>query len=229
MKPLDLGPSVDLAAKAHDIAERHRPRHPLEPDDCDEDSGVLDLEALRAKGATDLYLQRWAGRIPNRFIWAQLDKVAEQHPSVIADLTAWSEDPAGRNLVMLGPVGTGKSYAAVAACRPACSAGLGVQFLPVDELLDLLRPGGPEGALYDLADIDRLIVDDIGAERETDWTADRLFALINRRWLEELPTIVTSNLEPAALEQRVGPRLFSRLVGNDALVLRLSGSDRRRS
>ena len=220
MKPVD----ADLAARALAIAAARRPAHPLEPDDLDGD----ELAEVRALGTTDLYLQRWAGRIPSRFAWADLDHVAAQHPTVIERITEWATDSRGRNLVMFGPVGTGKSYTAVAAVRPACAAGLEVQFLPVDELLDLLRPGGPEGALYDLARIDRLIIDDVGAERATDWTADRLAALINRRWLEERPTVATTNLDPDALRAALGERTFSRLVGNDAVLLRLSGDDQRR-
>lgn len=219
--------SDDLMRRALELAATRRPVHPLEPDDLD---GDLDdeLSRVRAVGGADLYLARWAGRIPSRFAWADLDAVATIHPTVIDRLTEWALDPAGRNLVLFGPVGTGKSYTAVAAVRPACASGLEVQFLPVDELLDLLRPGGPDGALYDLARIDRLIIDDIGAERATDWTADRLSALINRRWLEERPTVATTNLDADALRVALGERTFSRLVGNDAVLLRLSGDDQRR-
>lgn len=96
------------------------------------------------------------------------------------------------------------------------------------ELLDLLRPGGPEGALYDLADLELLILDDLGSERPTEWTAERLYALVNRRWLEERPTIVTSNLASGELQQAVGPRVYSRLVGNGSVGIGLSGPDRRR-
>jgi DNA replication protein DnaC len=131
--------------------------------------------------------------------------------------------------VLLGPVGVGKSHAAVAATRGLHHDGHEVQFLPVVELLDLLRPGGPERALYDLANLDVLIVDDLGSERGTDWTAERLYALVNRRWLEETPTVFTSNLSPPDLQDALGERTFSRIVGNDAVTLTLSGRDRRRN
>lgn len=222
--------NADLARRALEVAAARRPIHPLDGDDeADDEAGGDELAAVRAGGAADLYLQRWAGRIPSRFVWADLDHVALEHPAAVDDLMEWALDPRGRNLVLLGPVGTGKTYTAVAACRPSAASGAEVQFLPVDELLDLLRPGGPEGAIYDLARIDRLIIDDLGAERATDWTADRLFAVVNRRWLEERPTIVTTNLPADAFAEAVGPRLFSRLVGNDAVTLRLSGGDRRRA
>lgn len=222
----DPAPLDTLVSRTLATAARVRARHPLEPDDLDEPD---ELDEVRALGSTDLWLQRWASRIPSRFAWAQLADVAVEHPEVYDDVAEWSADPRGRNLVLLGPVGTGKSHTAVAACRAACQAGLSVQFLPVDEMLDLLRPGGPESTLYDLAGFDRLIIDDLGAERQTEWTADRTFAVVNRRWLEERPTIVTSNLDPNGMQDTLGPRLYSRLVGNDAVVIRLSGADRRRA
>lgn len=225
-EPQRIGP--ELMARSFAVARKRGILHPLDPDDGELDE-VPDLAHLARHGVDQLNAERWAGRIPNRFVWADLGGVAVEHPAAIDDLTEWVDEPGSRNLVLLGPVGTGKTYAAVAACRPACFDGLSVQFLPVDELLDLLRPGGPERALYDLADIDRLIIDDLGAERATDWTADRLFAVVNRRWLEERPTIVTSNLGPKALEEAIGPRLFSRLVGNGAVTIVLSGADRRRA
>jgi DNA replication protein DnaC len=142
--------------------------------------------------------------------------------------------------VLLGDVGTGKSHAAVAAVRPAFERGLEVRFLPVVELLDLLRPGGPEGVLYDLADVDRLVLDDIGMERATDWTMERMYALVNRRWLEGRPTIATSNLpgsrrtapagyDGVTLDGALGERTFSRLVGSSSVVVKLTGPDRRRN
>jgi DNA replication protein DnaC len=171
----------------------------------------------------------WQRAIPNRFQWADLADFTDQPPDVQAGLEEWAAKPDRRNLLLLGPVGVGKTHAAVAACRRQhFDSGTDVRFLPVVELLDLLRPGGPEGALYDLADTDLLVLDDLGSERPTEWTAERLYALINRRWLEARPTVCTTNLEPDPLRDAVGERVFSRLVGNGAVVLRLTGHDRRR-
>jgi DNA replication protein DnaC len=100
-------------------------------------------------------------------------------------------------------------------------------FHPIVELLDMLRPGGPEDGFSRLVNAPRLIIDDIGSQRETDWTAERFFALVNRRWMEQRPTIATSNLGLPDLKAAVGDRAFSRLVGSDAVVLKFTGRDRR--
>ena len=165
----------------------------------------------------------WGSAIPSRFRWATY---RDFPPQIGEELEHWGTAGAGANLVLLGPVGTGKTHAAVAAARVCHDRHLDVAFYPVVELLDMLRPGGPDAAMEELTSVDVLVLDDVGAERPTDWTGERLYALINRRWLEERRTIATSNLEPDALQAAVGTRTYSRLI-HGALALSLTGVDRR--
>lgn len=178
----------------------------------------------RARYRDEHLSAKWAQAIPPRFWPATLDTV---EASVRDPLVRWSRLVDPPNLVLLGPIGTGKTHAAIAACRAAHWAGREVVFQPVDEMLDLLRPGGPAEAFYDLCDVDVLIIDDIGAEWPSGWTTQRWYAVINRRWLHEQPTVVTTNLESVQLEEALGPATFSRLVGG-ATAVRLTGNDRRR-
>lgn len=191
----------------------------------------------------DAWGQRRPGQIPKKFLAAELADFRAESEETRAELNGWavSGAPAGRNLLVLGPVGVGKSRAAVAACRRSHHQGRVVDFLPVPEAFIVLRQeinGGPAGNLTRWMGVDVLILDDLGAERPTDWTAEQLYALVNRRWLEELPTVGTTNLPLTrksasmgyvgpTLDEVLGDRMFSRLVGGAALV-RLSGPDRRR-
>lgn len=195
------------------------------PDTLDNDDDELDLVAEVQGGLDERRRAVWQATIPSRLLWATTGDFDHEVQQVLLE---WANDPAGRNLCLFGPVGVGKSHAAVAAVRHLHQRGLSVRFLPVVELLDMLRPGGPEGTFEQLADRDVLVLDDLGTERATDWTAERLYAVINRRWLEERPTVVTTNLPPDEFETAIGPRAFSRLVGNGAVSLRLGGADRRR-
>lgn len=218
----------DFASAAARLAER---AGNATPDDEPEVVQVPRREAL--------WLARRPGQIPKKFLTAELSDFRHEDPKVRETLNDWAVNPAGRNLLTLGSVGTGKSRAAVAACRRShFHHDQTVEFWPVVELLDRLRPGGPPDALEQAMRADMLILDDIGAERPTDWTAERLYALVNRRWLEERPTIGTTNLpltrrsaglgyEGPVLDEVIGDRMFSRLVGGASLVL-LSGPDRRR-
>lgn len=174
----------------------------------------------------------WAERIPRRFRDARLndfdfsgDAAIDQ---IIADLDAWADQRSRSNVVILGPVGVGKTHLAVGAARLRHFNGEFVSFWPVVELLDALRPGGDETAADRARDAAVLVLDDLGAERPTDWTAERMYALVNRRWLDERPIICTTNLPVEDLNAAVGPRLYSRLA-HDALPIRLAGKDRRRA
>lgn len=168
---------------------------------------------------------RW-NQIPNRFRWA---RIGDLDPQWRSDVAGWASGDGPRpNLVLFGPTGTGKSHAAVAAARLRFDLGDEVAFWPVVELLDGLRPGS-DLDIWDrvVYDTDCLVLDDLGASRATEWTDERLYALVNRRWLDERPTVVTTNLDPDALAPAIGERMFSRIVGSGALVLGVGGPDRR--
>lgn len=181
-----------------------------------------DLPAAVGAHRTRMLHEEWERCVPLRFRAARVEHVDEP---VRTELVAWCAEQTG-NLVLLGPVGVGKTHAAVGVMRELMRSGRHPRFYPVAELLDLLRPGGPEGAAEQLAACDVLVVDDLGSERPTEWTAERLYALVNRRWMEERPIVATTNYEPDVLPEVLGERTHSRLVG-DAAVLRLTGPDRR--
>lgn len=166
--------------------------------------------------------ERWNEAIPSRFRRATLDDL---DANVQEQLRAWLAAGAVANLIITGPVGTGKSHAAVAVLRELARAGRGVTFAPLCEMLDSLRPGGPDHAMQSLR-YGVLVIDDIGTEKPSEWTTERIFGVLNRRWLDETTTIVTTNLSVDDLESALGERTFSRL-GHGATVLVLRGPDRR--
>jgi DNA replication protein DnaC len=57
-----------------------------------------------------------------------------------------------------------------------------------------------------------LILDDLGAEKISDWVREQLYIIINRRYENMLPTIVTTNCTTAELVERLGERTVSRLI-----------------
>jgi DNA replication protein DnaC len=180
-------------------------------------------ESMRAESAA----QSWDRVIPRRFRRVRITDFSE---AVAADIDGWARQVTdGVNLVVYGPVGVGKTGAACAAVRHAAATANAVGFRPAPELFDGLRPGGPEDLFRRVAETPILILDDLGAEKVTEWTGERTDMLVNRRYSDMLSTVVTTNLEPGALEAHVGERTFSRLVGEGAVILRLTGADRRRS
>lgn len=191
-----------------------------------EDSGwveVADRQSARCPDCTSG--RRWVRVAPPRFHDVHLEQLDE---SVRVELGDWARLPAGRNVVLIGPTGTGKTHAALAAARVRVDAGDDVMFVTASDAIALRRPGGDPTQSARLTSCDVLVLDDVGAERSTDWSDSAMYDLVNRRTMDMAPTIITSNLEPNALADHLGARLYSRLVGDRAVTLRLSGDDRRR-
>lgn len=195
--------------------------------------GLVSAEEERAAGAV-LFEQQ----LPERHRGARLEHLAEPidgGPPPMGEAARdqvedWVGWPEGRNLVMTGEVGTGKSYAAAAALRERAMRGDRIWWLPAKMFLALLRPDGDPGALVRACTVPVLVLDDLGEERRTEWTAEQVDTVVETRWDRELSIVATSNHRPGqdgTLQQVLGERAHSRLVGTGAVVLHLTGPDRR--
>lgn len=160
----------------------------------------------------------WDGiGIPSRFSAATLESFLERSPgssSTVERLSRWLGSD--HWLVLWGPVGRGKTGVAAALVRRLVEQGQGVLFRAVPDLLDRLRATyGGEGREHELMaalfDVDVLVLDDVGAERQTDWALERVFRVINHRYDERRRTMLTTNLDPDALHTHLGVRNFDRL------------------
>lgn len=213
-----VGSALSPALRVARIAARKGSAEPAST--APDEMPAVDLAGRRAA--------YWRDRVPSKFLWANLGDLDRETAAIVAE---WTVDPRGRNLVVLGPVGVGKTHAAYAALRgQVVDRGMALARWSVVDLLDALRPSNDHApvAWEHVANVDRLLLDDVGAEKPTEWTSERIYALLNARWEEELPTVATSNLAPTALAAHLGERAFSRLVGG-AVVVELNGPDRRRA
>jgi len=135
-------------------------------------------------------------------------------------VTAATPQDRGRGLIILGPSRAGKTWEAAALARLLLvKYRVPVQFVEAPELMAALRPNA-EGA----SDIGQfmaapvLIIDDLGAERTSEWTAEQMFRLAHYRDVHCMPTIFTSNLEGAQLRERYGDRVINRLAEGATLI-----------
>lgn len=71
-----------------------------------------------------------------------------------------------------------------------------------------------------------LIMDDIGAEKSSEWVNERLLSIINTRIMKGLSTIYTSNMSLIEQEEHVGKRIASRIIGSTKEI-HLTGADKR--
>jgi DNA replication protein DnaC len=69
-----------------------------------------------------------------------------------------------------------------------------------------------------------LLIDDLGAECGSQYTAATFFNLLNTRLMENKPTLINTNLNRAQLEKNYGERVLSRLLG-EFRVLLFAGKD----
>jgi len=126
---------------------------------------------------------------------------------------------AGRGLWFMGPVGTGKTTLAMLVSKAAISAGRSVAIYSLPRLLNEIREETHRSdrshlqLLDRLAAVDLLHIDDVGAERKTDWVLEELYSLVNARYQDARSIIITTNIDgPAALGEQIGSRTVSRLI-----------------
>jgi DNA replication protein DnaC len=125
----------------------------------------------------------------------------------------------GRGLWLFGDTGTGKTTLAMLVSKAALEAGHSVAIYSLPKLLARIRrtydsePGGDSYLAFfeRLTSVDLLHIDDLGAEKRSDWVLEQLYALINERYESQRSVIVTTNLPEGELEEQIGARTVSRL------------------
>ncbi len=123
-------------------------------------------------------------------------------------------------LLYTGRFGTGKTHLAAAIANYALAHGIDVIFQPVPDLLDQLRMGyGNTADSYEdrfdrFRTIPLLILDDLGAQSPTAWAEEKLYQIINYRYVNKLPTVVTSNVNMRDWDGRIASRLRDPMVNH---------------
>ena len=168
--------------------------------------------------------------IPERYKNAEYESVPEQIRALCKSM-----GESRKGIYLHGSVGTGKTHFAYAIKKhhDKPETGRFAMLWNMTELLHDMRkdfdaPYGekmrPEESI--MAHKWLVIIDDVGAEKISDWVAETFYLIVNRRYEDMLPTIFTSNLNPQALADRIGDRTVSRIV-EMCDVVEISGTDRR--
>ncbi|MCW5876757.1 MAG: ATP-binding protein [Anaerolineales bacterium] len=115
-------------------------------------------------------------------------------------------------LLLEGGYGSGKTHLAAAIANFAVSVGLPAIFITVPDLLDELRfsygsENGFEERFEEIRQAPLLILDDFGTQNATEWAQEKLFQILNHRYINRLPLVVTTNLSLDQIEGRIRSRL----------------------
>jgi DNA replication protein DnaC len=134
-------------------------------------------------------------------------------------------------LLLRGGYGCGKTHLAAAIANFAVEMGVPTLFLTVPDLLDMLRFSYDsedttfENRFNEIRNASLLILDDFGTQNATGWAQEKLFQIINYRYINKLPLVVTTNLSLDELDARFRSRLADRELVTD---VRINAPDYRR-
>ncbi len=133
-------------------------------------------------------------------------------------------------LLILGDVGRGKTFLCSAVANRILQSGRTCIYLTFANLLDLIREArfedSAEGRVnLDLLEtVDLLILDDLGAEKPSEFVMQELFKIVNGRVNAGLPMVISTNLVMKELEETYDFRVVSRIIGASQ-YLKVEGED----
>lgn len=138
-----------------------------------------------------------------------------------------------QNLLLLGDVGTGKTFLSNCIAKELMDTGHSVVYLTAFQLFDLLsraafgsdrsKEASDQGYPY-IFDCDLLILDDLGTELPNSFTVSQFFLCINERILRRKSTLISSNLDMEALRNIYSERTLSRIISSYT-IRQLPGKD----
>ena len=134
-------------------------------------------------------------------------------------------------LVICGGTGLGKTFLLRCIFAHLLDRGVDAQMVTAYQAFSAMRAChmGDADAFQGMVDTPVLLLDDLGAEpMMRNVTVEYLFTLINERVTARRHTVIATNLDEAALQERYGERLFSRLFDRqNGMALALQGKDLR--
>jgi DNA replication protein DnaC len=126
-----------------------------------------------------------------------------------------------------GGVGVGKTHIAWGVVKHLASLGVPCVCENSCAIAREIKGDFKSEIINELADFRGILfLDDVGTEKWSDFIEESFYHLFNTRYEHRRVTILTSNLPPQRLHEKVGDRIASRILGSSALFV-IGGNDRR--
>ena len=135
-----------------------------------------------------------------------------------------------KNILMKGGTGLGKTHLSLAIANEVIRRGFGVIYVSAPALMSKLEKlrfsrDDEDSYLNMLANCDLLIVDDLGTEFHSQFSASQFYNLCNSRLLLRKPFIINTNLSISELQKSYSERFISRIFGDSTSVFNFFGDD----
>jgi DNA replication protein DnaC len=215
--------------------------------ECDGSTWILDEETNESRPCRcrDQRVRRAVSGgigtgIGRRFLEVSFDRepIVSLDRAVLRQVRAFTRSieenlEAGRGLWFDGPVGTGKTSLAILVAKAVKDAGRSYAVYPVPRLLAEIKrtfdrdaSDSYMGFFRRLCTVDLLVLDDLGAEKQTEWVLEQLYSIVNERWQDRRSIVVTTNIpdpdrDSAAAALRASAHELQQAVASG----RLSGRD----
>lgn len=196
-------------------------------------SNKRDMQELERKRSQFRIVQQSSARIPKRFAEKTFADFVVSSPAQQVALEACADyvdnfskhRREGRCMLLLGKVGTGKTHLAIAAANHLINECMvKAIYRTVGTLIGEIRATFNECSveseahiLRELIGADLLVLDEVGATKQSEFELATLFSIINGRYEQCRPTIIVSNLSPAELNDALGARCVDRIRENGCI------------
>lgn len=186
------------------------------------------IDRLRKNGIADREMHNWNFENDN----GENQPIIEKAKRYVRNWEEMSEKNLG--LCFFGSVGTGKTYAAACIANALIDKGIRVVMTDFSRIINDMQSfdtGNKNAYIDDICNSSLLILDDLGAERQSDYALQIVEQVVDKRYKVKKPLILTTNIP---LEKIKNPedtkycRIYSRILGM-TVPIQVSGQDKRKN
>lgn len=169
--------------------------------------------------------------VPKKYANVTLESCDKQSSALIEYARHWALNP--ESVILLGPVGRGKTQFAFAMIREMfrrCPRVIWPRYFTSTELDSILLEAvksqdGDKFRIQDIGEQDMLFIDDFGRETSSERVRRQYFEIINLRYAKQLATIISTNLTMEEIGRHMNEAIASRF--QEWVVIEFTGDDLR--